>query len=79
MDGQSSVVKRERLANWQCAHYPRGGAPGIFGSLRLAENLLGNVRGNGNAESLSLVGLDHQKNPQDEGDEVKEAPQREAE
>ena len=48
-------------------------------ALGLAEDFIGEIRGDGNAETFTLVGLDDQKKPQNNAEEMKEAPEREAE
>jgi hypothetical protein len=47
--------------------------------LGLAEDFIGKIRGDGNAETFSLIRLDDQKEPQNNAEEMKEAPEREAE
>jgi hypothetical protein len=48
---------------------------GILAALGFAENLIGDVRSDGDAEAFTLVGLDHQENPQNKADEMNEVPE----
>jgi hypothetical protein len=47
--------------------------------LGLAENLFGNVRSDGDAESLSLISFEHQNEPQHEREQMNKVEECDAE
>jgi hypothetical protein len=83
MDAHSPDVKGEgwakRDGSGQSGHPERGGkecVPAL--GLGLAEDFFGDIRGDGDAEAFTLVGLDHQENPENQPDELNKAKEREA-
>src|SRR5271169_3212045 len=77
MDARSRDVKREGLAKPRWSSTPQAHVakrPLAVRGLGLAEDFIGQVRGDGNAEAFTLVGLDHKQDPQDHTEEMSKTP-----